>query len=89
LIPWYVVIICGLISAFVVVAIGGVGAVMRSRRNKDNRFIDGFACAVLALALMGLYSLLLAESGFLKMLVGALIASAGPSAFVFLRDTFG
>lgn len=86
MIPWYVAVICGLVGAFLVVGVGGVATFKRSRKNKDNRFIDAFVGAVIALILMGGYVIVTANDGsFFTMLLGACIAAAGPPGIIWIQ----
>lgn len=86
MIPWTIATICGLVSALLVLGVGGIGGIRQARRNKDNRALDAIIGGVLALILMGLYVIVIANDGsFFQMLLGAGVAAVSVPFLVWLR----
>ena len=85
MIPWHVALICGLLSALLVVGVGGV-ALIPARRGKQNTGIDAFIGGVIALVLMGGYVIVTAnDESFFTMLLGAGVATSSAPIMAWLK----
>lgn len=87
MISWSASLIVGLLSALVVVGIGGISTILKSRRTRNNIVLDMALAVAATIILLALYVVSQSEGDdTLRLSVGCAVAALSTSGAKTLRD---